>query len=254
MSNSSLVDYVNISPNRTSPRNHKIDVITPHCVVGQLSAKAIVDMFKDPAYEASCNYAIGKDGEIGLCVEESDRSWCSSNAANDHRAITIECASDLTDPYAINDKVYASLINLMADICKRNGIKSLKWKGDRNLIGQVDKQNITVHRWFANKACPGDYIYNRLDDIAASVNTLLSGTGKPVMDSSETKDTFMVKVETPRLNIRKGPGTNFPKTGNYTGIGVFTIVDVLPGEGSSSGWGKLKSGAGWISLDYVKII
>lgn len=116
---------------------------------------------------------IGTDGRIVLIVDEKDRSWCSSSLSNDNRAITIECASDSTHPYAINDKVYSSLIKLCADICRRNNIKELKWRGDKSLIGQVDKQNMTVHRWFANKACPGDYIYNRLGKIAEEVNEIL---------------------------------------------------------------------------------
>jgi len=113
-----------------------------------------------------------------MYVEEKDRSWCSSNAANDHRAITIECASDKTHPYAINDKVYKALIELLVDICKRNDIPELKWKADKSLIGQPDKQNMTVHRWFANKSCPGDYIYNRLGQIASEVNAKLN-SGSP---------------------------------------------------------------------------
>ena len=56
------------------------------------------------------------------------------------------------------------------------------------------------------------------------------------------------------LNIRKGPGTNFKKTGQYTGIGVFTIVEVADGQGSTAGWGRLKSGAGWCNLDYCQKI
>lgn len=174
MSNSPLVDYVKISPNKTTPRNHKIDTITIHCYVGQVSVESAGAWFANSSAEASCNYVIGADGRIGLIVDEKDRSWCSSNKANDHRAITIECASDKTHPYAINDKVYKALIELCADICKRNGIKELKWKGDKSLIGQVDKQNMTVHRWFKNKACPGDYIYSRLGKIASEVNAILN--------------------------------------------------------------------------------
>lgn len=176
MSNSSMVNYVSLSPNKTSPRNHKIDTITIHCVVGQLSVETLGNIFASKARNASCNYGIGSDGRVGMYVEEKDRSWCSSNKSNDHRAITIECASDTTHPYAINDKVYKTLVKLCADICKRNNIKELKWKADKSLIGQVDKQNMTVHRWFANKTCPGDYIYNRLGTIASEVNSLL-GTG-----------------------------------------------------------------------------
>lgn len=173
MSNSPLVSYVKLSPNKTSPRNHIIDTITIHIVVGQLSVERVGDMFADPKRKASSNYGIGSDGRIALYVDEADRSWCSSNSYNDNRAITIECASDMTHPYAINDKVYKSLINLLVDVCQRNDIKELKWKADKSLVGQVDEQNMTVHRWFAAKACPGDYVYNRLGQIAAEVNAKL---------------------------------------------------------------------------------
>lgn len=173
MSNSKLVSYTQISPNRTSPRNHTIDTITIHCVVGQLSVETMGHMFAQPDYKASCNYAIGADGRIALIVPEGDRSWCSSDKGNDNRAVTIECASDKTHPYAVNTKVYASLINLLVDICQRNNIKQLTWKADKSLIGQPDKQNMTVHRWFANKACPGDYLYNRHGQIAKEVNARL---------------------------------------------------------------------------------
>lgn len=246
MSNSPLASYTEISPNKTSPRNHKIDTITIHCVVGQLTVEQLGEVFASPKAKSSSNYGIGKDGRIGLYVEEKDRSWCSSNAANDHRAITIECASDRSHPYAINDAVYKSLVELCADICKRNNIKQLKWKANRNLVGHPDKQNMTVHRWFANKACPGDYIYSRLGKIAKEVNTKLA--------SNTNNLSFSVRVDIENLNIRRGPGTNYAKTGKFTGKGVFTITEVTSGKGSTAGWGKLKSGAGWISLDYAKRI
>lgn len=184
MSNSSLVSYTKLSPNRTRPRNHNIDTITIHCVVGQLSVEQILNLSNFTNYDgengASCNYAIGSDGRIGLCVNESDRSWCSSNRNNDHRAITIECASDTTSPYAVNNRVYNSLIKLSVDICKRNGVKKLLWKADKSLVGQVDKQNMTVHRWFANKSCPGDYLYDLHGQIAKEVNTMLESEGNKV--------------------------------------------------------------------------
>ena len=176
MSNSSLVSYTKISPNRTSPRNHKIDTITIHCYVGQASVESMAGWLCNSAAQASANYGIGYDGRIALFVDEADRSWCSSNRDNDMRAVTIECACEAAHPYAINEKVYNSLIRLCADICQRNGIKKLLWKADKSLIGQVDKQNMTVHRWFANKACPGDYIYNRLGTIAAEVNDIIGAS------------------------------------------------------------------------------
>ena len=172
--NSPLVNVTVLSPNHSGQRNHKIDTITIHCVVGQFTAKGIGELFLPKSVKASANYGVGCDGTIGLYVEEQNRSWCSSSASNDHRAITIEVASDKTEPYAITDKAYNALIDLVADICKRNGIKELKWKGDKSLIGQVDKQNMTVHRWFANKSCPGTYLYDRHPAIAAEVNERLT--------------------------------------------------------------------------------
>ena len=174
MSNSPLVDYTEISPNRTSPRKHAIDTITIHCVVGQCAVTTLGHEFAKASKRASSNYGIGYDGKIGMYVEECDRSWCSSNTANDERAITIEVASDTTPPYAVKDAAYKSLIKLLVDICQRNGIKELKWKADKSLIGQPDKQNMTVHRWFANKSCPGDYLYDRHGQIAAEVNAILN--------------------------------------------------------------------------------
>ena len=177
MSNSKLVTYTKLSPNCTKPRNHAIDTITIHCFVGQVTAeqgcnaKGFVKY--NPVTGKSCNYVVGYDGSIGLCVDEANRSWCSSNRANDHRAITIEVASDTKHPYAVTNKAYDALIKLVADICKRNNIKKLLWKADKKLIGKVDQQNMTVHRWFANKACPGEYLYNKHGDIAAKVNKLL---------------------------------------------------------------------------------
>lgn len=176
MSNSPLVTYTNLTKNHSGKRNHAIDTITIHCIVGQWTAKQGCDYFATTDRQASANYVVGKDGSIGLSVEECNRSWCSSSSSNDHRAITIEVASDTKHPYAVTDAAYEALIKLCADICKRNGIKQLLWKGDKSLIGQVDKQNMTVHRWFANKACPGDYLYQRHGEIAEKVNKLLGNT------------------------------------------------------------------------------
>lgn len=180
MSNSGLVVYTKLSPNHSGQRTHSIDRITPHCVVGQLSCESICGCFTSPEREASCNYGIGTDGRISLCVEEKNRSWCSSSNANDQRAVTIECASDKTEPYAMTDAVYQSLIKLCVDICKRNGKTKLLWFGDKdkslNYEPASDEMVITVHRWFANKSCPGDWLYSRLGDLAAKVTAQLGGS------------------------------------------------------------------------------
>ena len=251
MSNSPLVTYTNITKNKTSPRDHAIDTITIHCIVGQWTAKQGCDYFATTDRECSANYVVGKDGSIGLSVDEADRSWCSSSRENDNRAITIEVASDTTHPYAVTDEAYNALIKLVADICQRNGIKKLLWKADKSLIGQVDKQNMTVHRWFANKACPGDYLYERHRAIAEAVNAKLGAdttqdTGSD--DSGSQAATgypatpFLARVIIDDLNYRKGPGMGYAVNGQ-TGKGTFTIVEV------QDGWGKLKSGAGWIYLE-----
>lgn len=197
MSNSPLVSYTKISPNKTSPRNHKIDTITIHCMAGNLSVESCGAIFALSSRNASSNYGIGSDGRIALYVDEGDRSWCSGNKANDHRAITIEVANTVaTDPWAVSDKAYNSLIKLLVDICKRNGIKQLLWKADKSLIGQVSKQNMTVHRWFQNKACPGDYLYGLHSRIAAEVNSQLgSATAKTETKKSEEADEVVTKVK-----------------------------------------------------------
>ena len=196
MSNSPLVSYTKISPNKTSPRKHKIDTVTIHCVVGQCSVETLGNIFAPASRQASANYGIGVDGRVGMYVEEKDRSWCSSNAANDHRAITIEVASDTTEPYAVNAKAYATLIDLLVDICQRNGITKLVWstnKADR--VNHKNGCNMTVHRDYANKSCPGTYLYERHAQIASEVNKRLGSTTtspEPEKPSTDVQGAFKV--------------------------------------------------------------
>ena len=305
--NSSLVSYTKLSPNHSGQRTHSIDRITPHCVVGQCSVETLGNIFLPTSRQASSNYGIGVDGRVGMYVEEKNRSWCSSSSANDQRAVTIECASDTTEPYAFKDVVYQKLITLCVDICKRNGKSKLLWLGDKDKTlaysPKADEMVLTVHRWFANKSCPGNWMYARMGDLAEKVTAQLGGSSgstgtsatqlyrvrKTWSDSKSQKGaykilsnakkcadansgysvfdvngvniytsktttievSFLVKVSISDLNIRKGPGTDYAKTGKFTGKGVFTILEVQSGQGSSAGWGRLKSGAGWISLDYA---
>lgn len=195
MSNSSLVTYTNITGDRNSPRNHKIDTITIHCWVGQVTAKEGCDYFKTSTRQVSSNYVVGKDGSIGLSVPEGDRAWTSSNATNDHRAVTIEVASDTKAPYRVTDAAYTALIKLVTDICKRNGIKKLVWSGNKNTrVNHLNGANMTVHRDFANTDCPGEYLYERMPEIATKVNANLNATTIPkltidVPDSIKGTDT-----------------------------------------------------------------
>lgn len=296
MSNSKLISYTKISPNKTSPRNHKIDTITIHCMAGNLSVESCGNLFSFTSSGASSNYGIGTDGRIGLYVDEKDRSWCSSNKANDNRAVTIEVANDggANTGWHVSDKAMASLIELITDICKRNDIKELKWKADKKLIGQIDKQNMTVHRWFKAKACPGDYLYNKHSYIAEQVNNKL-GVNDIANTSTETKELYRVRknwndagsqlgaylllknainnckegysvfdskgnivypvakdniykvrITASKLNVRKSYSTLSKVTVQVNKGEIYTIVE------EKNGWGKLKSGAGWIKLSYTE--
>lgn len=329
MSNSTLISYTKLSPNHSGKRTKKIDTITIHCMAGQLSVESCGALFAKSSRQASSNYGIGPDGRIALYVDESNRSWCTSSNANDQRAVTIEVASDATHPYAVRDKAYDALLDLVTDICKRNGIKKLVWSTSKNdRVNHLNGCNTTVHRDYAAKACPGDWLYDRHDKIVAEVNRRLgsgsstpstgettggtadikvgdvveftgskhyvsatatsassckpgkakvtaiakgkahpyhliavSGAGSTVYGwtdaadiktgSASTATSYLVKVTTDVLNIRKGPGTNYGTNGAIRDKGTYTIVAESTGAGASM-WGKLKSGAGWISLDYTK--
>lgn len=271
MSNSSLVNCTVLSPNHSGKRTHAIDRITPHCVVGQLSAEGIGGCFTKTSRQASCNYGIGFDGRVCLIVDEANRSWCTSSSANDQRAVTIEVASDKTEPYAFKEAAYNKLVDLCVDICRRNGKNTLLWidNKDKALAYQpkANEMLLTVHRWFANKSCPGNWMYARMGQLASTVTARLGGSSatpvvpeapKPTTPAPTNKNfpatPFMVQVLVDDLNIRTKPEMGNNVVG-VTKKGSFTIVEV------KNGWGLLKSYAskkdGWIYLEngsYVKIL
>ena len=322
MSNSALITYTKLSPNHSGARTHAIDRITPHCVVGQCSVETLGNIFASTSRQTSCNLGIGYDGRVGMYVEEANRSWCTSSNANDQRAVTIECASDSKAPYAFNDIVYATLIKLCVDICQRNGKNKLLWLNTKeatlNYTPKANEMVLTVHRWFANKPCPGDWMFARMGNLADSVTSQLGGPattptgnitqgsevvfagGSVYASSTATQATatrrqskckvtiykngaphpchcistddggvygwvdldkctlinngaadeeeetgYLVKVTASALNIRKGPGTSYGIVGCIRNKGVYTIVE------TNNGWGRLKSGVGWIYLSYT---
>lgn len=165
--NSPLVSYVRLSPN-FSKRTREIDTITIHHMAGNFSVESCCGGFANPSRGASSNYCIGSDGRIGLSVEEDKRSWCSSNPANDDRAVTIEVANCGGAPdWPVSEAAYAALIELCVDICRRNGIRELRYTGDV-------KGNLTRHNMFAATACPGPYLQARFPQIAEEVNRRLA--------------------------------------------------------------------------------
>lgn len=252
--NSKLVNYTKLSPNHSGQRNHAIDTITPHCVVGQCSVETIGNIFAPKYAQTSSNYGIGTDGRVGMFVEEKNRSWCSSSSANDNRAITIECASDYKEPYAFNNKVYNKLIDLCVDICKRNGKTKIIWFGDKNKTlnykPAANEMLITVHRWFANKSCPGDWLYSRLGDLALKVNAKLGSTNKQETKKKESKVSYIVQVgvysrnENAKAMVKKLKAAGFDATIKTENKTVNTVKksnadiakEILKGTCSDSRW------------------
>lgn len=169
MSNSSLVSIVNYSPNHSGRRNQPITKIAIHHTAGAVSAATIGNIFRPTSRQASCNYGIGNDNKIVLCVDESNRSWCTSSSWCDNRAITIEVANSSNGGnWPVSDRVLATLIDLVTDICRRNGIKNCTYTGGKD--GVLQK-----HEWYANTNCPGPYLGSKFSYIASEVNKRLAG-------------------------------------------------------------------------------
>lgn len=222
--NSPLVSYTRLAPrsNHYGTRNHTIDRITPHCVATEWSIEQIGACFANPNRRASCNYGIGKDGRIGIICEEKTASGCSSNQANDERAITIECSSASTAPYAFRSVVYERLIDLCTDICKRNGKKKLLWIANKNTAlaykPSSDEMVLTVHRWFSAKACPGDWLMARMGDLAAQVTKRLGASSSA--SSSSASSSTSEKTKTIKA-------TGVAKKYNKALSGVYVTTDSL---------------------------
>ena len=224
---SSLATSVIYSPNNSGKRVYPLTRVSVHCVVGQCIASSLGNLFSNPNFEASSNYGVGKDGSIGQYVPEAYRSWCTSSYDNDNRAITIEVASDTYAPYKVTDAAYKALIKLLVDICRRNGKKKLLWFGDKSkslsYSPKSDELVMTVHRWFANKSCPGDYLYNLHGTIALEVTKQLSGgTASATTPSTAPAKTTVAK---PTVTFRVRQGGTWQKEG-FTGTAGKAITDI----------------------------
>lgn len=222
MSNSKLVSYTMISPNRNSPRNHKIDKITIHHMAGNLTIEQCGAVFAPTSRQASSNYGIGSDGRIALYVDESDRSWCSSNAENDHRAVTIEVANSCSAEdgerlgWPVSDKAMNAIIDLCVDICQRNGIKRLNYTGDKS-------GNLTMHKWFASTGCPGPYLSGKFPYIANEVNKRLDGK---VSESKSTFSTTKTSANSKFLTYDEFEKKYLGKAVDYDGVLGVQCVDL----------------------------
>ena len=208
MSNSPLVNYTKISPNKNSPRNKPITKITIHHMAGNLTIETVGNLFAQSTRNASSNYGIGTDGRVGMYVEEKDRAWTSSSGDNDHQAITIEVANNGGAPnWPVSDTALAKLIDLCVDICKRNGIKQLNYTGDK-------AGNLTRHNMFAATACPGPYLQSKFPYIAAEVNKRLvvavDGATIHVVAPGETLYSIGKKYNVSHLTIQAINGITDP--------------------------------------------
>lgn len=213
MSNSSLVNYTRISPNK-SKRTAPISKITIHHMAGNLSVESCGNVFASSTRQASSNYGVGSDGRIGLYVPEDYRAWTSSNSANDNVAITIEVANDggASTNWHCSDKALEATINLCVDICKRNGIKKLNYTGDKN-------GNLTRHNMFAATTCPGPYLQSRFPGIAEEVNKRLGN------NEDTTNNNVVSEVQISMPILQKGA----------TGAEVKTLQRLLNATGCSCG-------------------
>lgn len=240
MTKSKLCAGERISPNYTKKRTNTIQCIVVHHMAGVMSAETCCNIFMNPARKASANYCIGKDGEIWCSVPEEGRAWTSGNASIDHRSITIEVSNSSLGPnWLVSDKVYNSLVALCVDICQRYHITPV-------FTGKKESSTIQAHRWYQSTLCPGPYLYDKLGQLALDIAKHLNMSQPTISAQQETK-ACIVRVACANLNVRKGPGTNYPVTTGVHQGELYTIV-----EETADGWGKLKSGAGWIKLEYTR--
>ena len=235
---SELITKEILSPNFSDRNGQRITKITIHHAAGVISGENLAKIFLVPRRCASCNYAIGKDGEIIGVVPEEKRSWCSGSRDNDEQAITIEVSNCGGKPtWEVSETVMKSLIKLCADICRRYCIVPY--------FNGTKEASMTFHYMFQATECPGPYIRNHVKDIVDQINNeLCIKEEKPKNENQEKA--MLVKVTCDELNIRSGPGAKYKKVGSITDKGTYTIVEV------KGNWGRLKSGAGWICLKYVK--
>ena len=212
MTNSSLISCTVLSPNHSGKRTMPIDRISIHCMAGNLSEESCGSLFSKTTRQASSNYGIGSDGRIGLYVDEANRSWCTSSSANDQRAITIEVANTVAaHPWPVSDKAYDALIKLCVDICKRNGKNKLVWFPDKDTAlayePKAGEMLLTVHRWFAAKACPGDDLFNDHPDIVTKVNAQLGAT----TDTPATESSTLYRVQVGAYSVKSNADKQLEK-------------------------------------------
>lgn len=261
---SSLVSYIYANgTTHYNVRDHAIDTITIHhaangtgCNKGA-GANTLDVIFASCGLGGSCQYGIDSNGKIGQMLAEKYRSWCSDSRSNDMRAITIEVANCAGKPtWAVSDKALNAVIDLCADICKRNGKKKMVWISDKSkalaYAPKADEMRMTLHKWVCEAkggtGCPEQYLISKMPYIAEQVTKKLGGSTTP----STTFKSYIVKITYPTgMKIRSGAGDTYSVVGSVPYGGVYTIVEEK--TNGAQLWGKLKSGAGWICIKGSKV-
>ena len=147
MSNSPLVTYTKLSPNKTVMSNKKNTHIVIHHMAGILTVEQCGNVFASSSRQASSNYGVDGKGHVGLYVDESNRAWTTGSREIDSKAVTIEVANDQTGGnWHVSDTALRKTIELCADICKRNGIAKLNYTGNKS-------GNLHMHQWYQNTSC-----------------------------------------------------------------------------------------------------
>lgn len=239
-------------------------------------AEVFVKNWNSPSYGRACVHAFidGKDGTVYQTLPWDHRGWhCGSGrkgSANDTH-IGVEMCEPGSISYTGGTKIrcrdkdaaltvvkqtYGSAVELFAMLCEKYRLDPL---GDGVIISHREGQA----RGIASAHGDPEHLWEQLgtgytmDGFRRDAKAAMEGKKEkapgnrnPGIDNADCP--FRVRVGTADLNIRKGPGTDEAKTGKKTGVGVFIIVEVRAGKGSAKGWGKMKSGAGWISLDYCE--
>lgn len=248
MSNSALVSYTKISPNRNIPRKYQISRITPHHMAGNMSLEAFGDTVARTSRAMSANYAIDSKGNIGLFCPEADRSWCSSSPENDHRAITIEVANDggANTNWHVSDASMEALVELCVDICRRNPGLS----GGLNYTGDA-RGNLTKHSYFTATACPGPYLGGKFLWLADEVNRQLQGG--QTEGESELRAGMALHLERVPLYIASASLTPAgTKTGTYYLWGPETINGRVRITNTPARAGVAGQVTGWIEASDAK--
>lgn len=257
--NSDLIDKTILSPNHYNGRiyeynslNEGIYIMTPHCMAYDGSIESCGNGFANPARNASSNYGIESSGRMALYVEEKNGSWCTSNRENDIHAITVEIACEPVHPYKMTDKAIEAYIDLTVDVMQRNGLKKLVWKKTREATEKYQRKYgeaiMTIHRWYAAKACPGDYFISKIPYIVKQVNLRLERNHLEIY----CKKFGSYQVQTTVAGVRcymnlGGKVVRRVKKGYKFNVAKVAIFN-------NELWGQGRKSKQWFRLKYIKAI